>query len=566
MNQKGLGQTFLKLDFNERCDKPNNIHVEYFGESLWQYPNRQSLEQHIADLYQLSIRQVLCTNGGDEAILLLMRLAKERTSVEDSSVIKNASVILPLPAFSQYTWGVQSWKINGIQVSPNDDLSLNIPAILQAIQNTTHAITILTRPNNPTGELIDLERLLDILQKAKDHQGWVFLDEAYIEFSDPENNQISINLLNEFDNLVILRTLSKAYGLAGIRLGYLLGNHKIIQAFKERCLPFNISAPTLQIAAKALHINHQKELNYYCEQIIHNRNDITQWLIKYNISVLPSQANFICLSLPPYQAKAIQSFLLSNNIRVKTFQETELSYCLRITIPFYCEPLFPLLKQTLVPGLICLDMDGVLIDTRSSYDETIKATIQQLSGKIIPQVEIDTLRSHGGFNNDWVLTQKILQNHGFDFNLEQVTTVFQEFYLGKQDDGFVINEKALIKSSLVEKINTLSQTTFAIVTGRPRKEAIAGCRLIQLSRLDIVSLDDVQQGKPSPEGIEKLKEKYSKYSWMCGDNPDDMQAARKSNSLAIGIGKNNEASLYKAGADIVLNDINQLEAWLEPVQ
>ncbi len=124
-----------------------------------------------------------------------------------------------------------------------------------------------------------------------------------------------------------------------------------------------------------------------------------------------------------------------------------------------------------------------------------------------------------------------------------------------------IMKPLLSKATLIDCIKD-SKITFAVVTGRPLNEARAGKKLIGLSELDLISLDCVEESKPSPEGIHRLQDKYSSASWMCGDNPDDMQAATASNSLAIGISTHNKESLYKAGADIVLDDINELEEWL----
>lgn len=555
-------QEFLKLDFNERSDKLSEVAKSYpFGETLWRYPERQQLEQQIADINQLQKEQVFCSNGGDEAIMLLMRIIKQ----------EDLSMILPLPAFSQYTWGVSSWDIKCDTVSQNENLSINIQAIIDAINTTANAVTIITRPNNPTGEVIALDSLESIIRAAKTNNGWVFLDEAYIEFSGESNLANSKRLLEKFDNLISLRTFSKAYGLAGIRLGYLLGNTKLIEKFRQRCIPFNIPQPSLDIAKLALAPENQKEVKHYCKVIAQNRETFFKWFSQNNIQVLPSQANFFILQLPAKQAKAIQSFLSKNKILVRNFEGTDaatagLTNCLRITIPFNLDKLLALLEQCLKPGLICMDMDGVLIDTTKSYDETIKATVELLTGKVIEQDLIDQLKNKGGYNNDWIVTQKILKDLGYALSLDEVTDKFQALYLGTNNDGFVANEKPLINNELVNTIKQTQTTTFAIVTGRPRKEANAGKALINLSELDLISLDDVEQPKPSPEGVEKLKNKYSTLSWMCGDNPDDMQCAVASNSLAIGIGKKNAATLYQAGADIVLNNINELEAWLCPIK
>jgi len=557
---------FLKLDFNERSDGVSPLAVETLaGEELWRYPQRQVLQEKIARINQLQAEQVLCTNGGDEAIMILMRLINE-----------TARLILPLPAFSQYTWGVESWQLDAELVAPEQNLNIDVVATIEAISQSTgsgsensrrnNSVTIITRPNNPTGELISEDALISILTAAKKSGGWVFLDEAYIEFS--RQPCLAQSLLARFDNLVILRTLSKAFGLAGIRVGYIMGSQALIQEFEKRCMPFNIPQPSLTIATQALSQQNRLEVSRYCQKIIENRTLLTDWLGRMDITVLTSEANFITLRLPQKQSRALSSFLAKNNVLVRCFNEALLQECVRITIPCRLEKLQSLLQQVLRPELVCLDMDGVLIDTSGSYQACIAQTVAHFCGDTPSPQEIEDLKNAGGFNNDWVLSQRLLQLRGVEVTLEQVTAIFQRFYLGEDDsetgdrDGLVANEVALINAQLAAKFNQDQKLQFAIVTGRPKNEAIVGMALVGLEQLDLISLDDVTEPKPSPQGVQLLQRKYSTLSWMCGDNPDDMQAACASNSLAIGIGKTNADELYQAGADVVLDDINELENWL----
>ncbi len=539
----------LKLDFNERSDRVNPLTEKFsYGETLWQYPDREPLERLIAKQNQLLPTQVLCTNGGDEAIMILMRMIKE-----------NYQMILPLPAFSQYTWGVKSWQQDALVVPPRENLAIDVEATIAQVKRAKNSVTIITRPNNPTGEAIANADLLAILQAAQTTNSWVFLDEAYIEFA--EFDSVVATLLPEYNNLVILRTFSKAYGLAGIRLGYILGSESLIEAFRVRCMPFNIATPSLQVAEQALLDDNQKEMRDYCDLIKKNRQVLSEWLIQNKVTVFPSQANFVLIKLPTKMASAVKAFMAKQGILIRTFSEKELVDCIRISIPTNLERLIKALQQCLAPELICFDMDGVLIDTSGSYDQTVLATVKALSGKNVSVDDIESLRRQGGFNNDWVLSRQLLLNLEVDVSLEKVTDVFQTIYLGENNDGLVNNETPLINQSFVSKINQ-SNKNFTIVTGRPKKEALAGQAFVNLSSLELISLDDVQQGKPSPEGIQKLQQKYSKLSWMCGDNPDDMQAAVASGSFAIGIGSNKVEALYQAGADIVLDSINELEKWL----
>ena len=343
---------------------------------------------------------------------------------------------------------------------------------------------------------------------------------------------------------------------------------------------------------RALDDTNQTEMNNYCEVIRRNRMTLSNWLTENGVEVFPSEANFLLMRFSASQAKAIQSFLSKNDILIRAFSEPELQGCLRITIPYQLEKLQHILAQCLRPQLICMDMDGVLIDTSESYDQAVIATVEQLSGTKVSIEQIESLRRQGGFNNDWVLSQALLSQLGRELELDQVTEVFQKLYLGEgsaaaqevtdistskttsittnkaeidnneNQSGLMANETKLISKQLVSLIKNQQMTEFAIVTGRPRQEAMMGQSMIDLTKLDLMSLCDVKQGKPSPEGIQNLQRKYGEASWMCGDNPDDMQAAVASNSLAIGIGTNKVEALYAAGADVVLDNINELEQWL----
>ncbi|NVJ61365.1 MAG: aminotransferase class I/II-fold pyridoxal phosphate-dependent enzyme [Gammaproteobacteria bacterium] len=566
----------LKLDFNERSDYASEwlSKLELDATELWHYPDRTELESIIATHYSnsekaiLTEQNVFVSNGGDEAIFLLMRIIKE-----------SAKLILPLPAFSQYTWGLSSWSLDNIQIPANSDLSLDINSLKQVISKNKDSVVVITSPNNPTGEGIASSELIECLRLAKNNNSWVFLDEAYIEFSEQKS---AINLLDQFDNLVILRTLSKAYGLAGIRLGYLIGGEALLNEFKQRAIPFNVPAPSLAIAKAAFSDDAQKDMQNYTTKIKQNRNQLSQWLIDNEIQPINSEANFIFFKLDSLRAEMVKNALLKLDISIRVFTESYLSGCLRITVPFQLELLLTALSNILTPKLLCFDMDGVLIDTSSSYDNAIKATVKEFTGQQVTDTAINDLRSQGGYNNDWVLTQALIaqiekesQSLHSDSevlvspSIEKVTDCFQQFYLGDESQpGFIRNEQVLlspITNQQLQRFCIQNKTSLAIVTGRPRDEAMMGQKAISQQHAEwlaakVVSDNDVEKSKPAPEGILKLKTFFdTSASWMFGDTPDDMQAAVNSGSVAIGIGNENRNSLIEAGADVVINDINDLQ-------
>ena len=551
----------LKLDFNERSDYPGEWlkTIKLDTDSLWLYPKREVLESKLADYFSLSAENVFCSNGGDESIYILMRLIKEGCAMA-ADVMASGKLILPLPAFSQYTWGVKSWNIETVEIAPQENLSIDIDALKSAINSNPRSAVALTSPNNPTGESIATETLQQLLQLAADNQSWVFLDEAYIEFSTQAS---AVNLLQRYNNLIILRTFSKAYGLAGIRLGYLLGNEQLLNSFRERAMPFNVPTPTLTIAEQALQPQAQQDMQRYTQAIKNNREQLCDWFRSVGITPIPAQGNFIFLKLTVELASLLTVYLKRNDILVRVFTESYLKGCVRITIPYNLQPLMDALAAIFDPELICFDMDGVLIDTSSSYDNAIKATVKEFIGVEITDAEINTLRSQGGFNNDWVLSQQLVRLNGKEIDLNTITQCFQSFYLGQNNDGYINNESIMVEQPLMNRLQSRQQS-IAIVTGRPGNEARLGTDNLG-SAFDywrtatIVSDNDVQNSKPDPEGILGLKSKLNcKTSWMIGDTPDDMQAAIRSGSIAIGIGLENKQSLLQAGADLVIDTVNQL--------
>ena len=540
-----------KLDFNERADsKPQWLsQFELKTDELWRYPDRGQLEQQMADDMGLQSGSMLLTNGGDESIELLYKKCK----------LENQSLIIPEPCFSQYTHNQSIWQNETVFIPGCDDLSIDIDALKAELK--TNQWLILTRPNNPTGEYLAVEVLLDLIQTAGKQGAYVFLDEAYVEFAN-EDSPIDYTA---FDNLVTLRTFSKAYGLAGARVGYIFGEPELIQQFRRLAMPFNVSRANLQLAAAAW--DARGEVGEYTQRIAKNRAIIHQLLEIAGLKPFPSQGNFVLFETHPLQKQLMVSVLNKAGIQIKA-ELGGLPQAIRITIPEKLEPLQQALQLVLQPQVLAFDMDGVLIDTSNSYDTCIKQTVQILTGQTITQQQVEAIRAEGGYNNDWVLAAELIKRQGVEVPFDQVVDVFQKLYLGdEQQVGLRLQEQNLLAGSLKAKLDKLSQTTYqAVVTGRPRAEAVMGVAQLAIKPDVIISADDVLEQKPNPEGLFKvLKNAQSQRGWFCGDTVDDMQAGTQAGCVCIGIGANTaeaKQNLLQAGADVVLADINQLETLL----
>ncbi|NVK22084.1 MAG: aminotransferase class I/II-fold pyridoxal phosphate-dependent enzyme [Kangiellaceae bacterium] len=553
-----MNTKLLKLDFNERSDSvPYWLDANAVNkQKLWSYPDKGLLVEAITKQLKVNKDQLLITNGGDEAIELLFKLAK----------LNNKQLVMPLPVFSQYWSGKDLWQLDTKLIEAQEDLTIDLDAALDAVKDGD--ILVLTSPNNPTGETLSIEQIEAAAQKVREKNAWLFLDQAYIEFTT--DGISSLKLIEQFDNIILLRTLSKAYGLAGIRVGYLLASSKLIKKFSVLAMPFNVSNANLTIALQAFTESAKLEVQSYSRQIALNRELITNMLKDSGLSVIESQGNFVFVQGEPLKLQLIVAACNNNAIQIKDAlvgltASNKAIAAIRISIPFYLERLLQALRLALRPKLLCFDMDGVLIDTSKSYDQCIIETVKQVTGIVVEPEMILEARSRGGFNNDWKLTRQLIKELGTDISLDEVTSIFQDIYLGnKQKAGLCEQEQPLIEQSLINRLfNAKSKLlNTAVVTGRPKQEAIQGLEKLGLKNTILISDDDVSQSKPSPEGINKTKDFFQADTcWMFGDAPDDMQAAKFAGVLAIGIATSEliRSSLLNAGADIVLENINQLE-------
>ncbi|MCW8869831.1 MAG: aminotransferase class I/II-fold pyridoxal phosphate-dependent enzyme [Proteobacteria bacterium] len=543
----------FKLDFNERSDNPPAwlAQAEVNTDKLWRYPNRVQLEQSLSNDLGIPPDAILLTNGGDEGIDLLFK----------SSTINKTQLLIPEPCFSQYSHNAKIWQndCRFIAVDPQQPLTINQARLIENLN--ANQWLVVTRPNNPTGEFIPQQALLTLIKAAQEKRARVFIDEAYIEFAQPENNENMLAAKDyvAMDNVVVLRTFSKAFGLAGARVGYVLGSPELINAFRCLAPPFNVSRVSLQLASQAW--QNREQVKAYSQQIATNRQRLTRQLCQYKMEVFPSQGNFVLFNTNPVMKTALLNVLKRYGILIKT-KLNGLDHAVRITVPFDLTPLLTALKQIFEPLQVAFDMDGVLIDTTNSYDQCIIKTVFDLSGQNINQQDIQKLRDSGGYNNDWDLTLALLQNEGYTGDRDTVIEVFQNYYLGtEQQPGLIQQETPLISS---EFINQLKQSSFktSVVTGRPRAEASLGLQEINWQPDNIVSADDVSQQKPSPEGLLTLKKQgASGGHWFIGDTVDDMQAGRAAGFMCVGIGTD-ASLLLNAGADVVLDNVNQLESLL----
>ena len=303
---KDLKADMVFLDANENP----------FETTLNRYPDPQqtALKELISKQKELPINQVLLGNGSDEVLDLIVRAFCE----------PNQDSILTLPpTYGMYGVLAQLNSIENIEVPLSKDFNIDIDQVLKQVKPSTKLLFICS-PNNPSGNIMDVNAVTRLL-KAFD--GLVVIDEAYIDFSTIES---WMQHLNTFPNLIVTQTLSKAYGLAGIRLGTCYASKEIIAVLNKIKPPYNINSLTQQAAIEALQNN---EVSEQVSSILREREKLANALAScfFVKKIYPSDANFILIKVD--DANKRYDELLRHGIVIRN-RTTQLGCenCLRISL------------------------------------------------------------------------------------------------------------------------------------------------------------------------------------------------------------------------------------------
>lgn len=278
-------------------------------------PHQRALKQKISRLKNVAADSIFLGNGSDECIDLLYRCFCQSQ--------KDNIIICP-PTYGMYEVSANINDVETRRALLTTDFQLDITAIKSNIDTHTKIIWICS-PNNPSGNLLKRE---DILELLTDFQGLVVVDEAYIDFA----NQISFTqLLSQYPNLVVMQTFSKAWGMAGLRLGMAFASKEIIDILDRVKPPYNINQMTQTLALQALD-NAEKVKNDTVE-LIRLREDLAEELSKLSAvkTIFPSNANFLLVEVN--DAQGIYDSLLQNKIVVRDRHKViRCDNCLRITV------------------------------------------------------------------------------------------------------------------------------------------------------------------------------------------------------------------------------------------
>ena len=309
---------FIKLDGNENPYGPsaNVIHAFSKPNDLQLYPSSTNkLKLKLADSLRVLPENIVCGAGADAIISLII-----------SSLNKEVIITTITPTFAMYKHDAFMNNLGFIEIdfgeiseNLSEGYNFDLPSPPQQ-----QDVFIFANPNNPTGQIINKDSVIRIL----DQGSLVIIDEAYIKFSKYDSY---IDLINQYDNLIVIQTFSKWAGLAGLRIGYAIMNKNLASALNAIQQPYTITNYAMNAAIQSL-----EDINFLEENIaniINTRDNFIQQLLDISsITAIPSEGNFVLLKLNKGNKEDFYKFMYNKKILIRTYSDDILSKYVRISI------------------------------------------------------------------------------------------------------------------------------------------------------------------------------------------------------------------------------------------
>lgn len=272
----------LRLDFNENtvaCSpRVKEALAQISAGDLTRYPERAPVERIVAEHLEVAPEQVVLTNGVDEAIHVLF----------ETFLDSGDEVLLPVPTYTMYEIYASATEARVITVQAGEDLRFPFERIVAAITSKTKIVAI-ANPNSPSGSIATREQIVEIARRAPD--AVVLVDEAYFHFY----GETVLDLVGKVPNLLVARTFSKAYGLAGLRLGVLVGPQEVMQWIRRVLSPYSVNSLALTCLPPAL--SDTAYLDWYVSEVKEARAEFEAALDAVGVRRWPSLANFVLVDI-----------------------------------------------------------------------------------------------------------------------------------------------------------------------------------------------------------------------------------------------------------------------------
>ncbi len=313
--QPPAGAKVIKLNTNENPYPPSPATLaalgDFDGDALRRYPDAMATAFRQAASHALGVGAdwIIPGNGSDDLIMMLAR----------ACAAPDRAIAYAVPTFEFYRAQALVEGARRVEVPYGEDFALPVEALAEA----NAALTFVANPNSPSGTAATVEQLDDLAARL---EGVLAIDEAYADFAE----QSALPLAKKHENVIVLRTLSKGYSLAGLRLGFAVCGPAIRAGLLKTKAIYNVSATACAVGAAAMADQAHKNAN--AEKIKASRRRLTESLEALGLRVWPSQANFVMVRPPDGQAEGMYQNLKNRGILVRYFKQPSLQDKLRITV------------------------------------------------------------------------------------------------------------------------------------------------------------------------------------------------------------------------------------------
>ncbi len=537
------------LDLNENCFPAFRKRVRTLKvnpEDLFLYSSADEISREIAAFYQISPLNILLTAGADDAL-----------RVAFSATMKAGETALLLqPAYSYYSILLAVAAVKIITLDYRSNFSFPEEEFLQKM-NSRVKMVILTNPHNPLGTFIPAEKITDWLMLFPDR---IFLiDETYADFAGCS----LISEVEKFPNLLIVRSFSKYFGLAGLRIGFLVANTGNISQLKKVALPFAVSSLSQKILR--FFIADKESLAFSNQCLLKEKSWLVKKLRRLGFYVQDSCANFLLLYLGK-RATSIVNQLKDAGILLKDLSLFPLlSGFVRVSVGKRRDNLALLqeLKKSGLKTALLFDLDGVLFDANSIYLETIRSVYRQITRKMLADEQLLEIKRRVDCCSDYDALKILLQKAGIKVSRKKIVNLFDQ----ELTRGGVCRVQQAEKLNLSKRLLQKLARTFrlGIVTSRPRCQALESIKKFKLEKIFSVLITADETGrrkKPDPAGLlQAMSELQTDIAIYLGDHPADLQAASRAGIVAFAVLSEflTESAAWQQKARLVVTSLANLE-------
>ncbi len=307
-------RTFVKLNTNENPYPPSPLVLQRLREAcddnLRRYPDADASDvtRRLGELFSVPVDQILIGNGSDELLNTAMRCF----------VGPGDTVVYPTPTYPYYAKLVELQNATAVTIDFDD--SFELPAELAAAAGK---LTLVANPNSPSGTLVPTEKLADLAAAV---QGLLLIDEAYVDFSDGG----CLQLVEHYPNVIVVRTMSKSFSLAGMRIGFCFASPEVTAGMRKVKEHYNVGSLAQVAAAAAL--DDVQTMHTNADRIRRTRLRLAEALGELGFHVWRSAANFVLARSPTAAAAELYAQLRDRGVLVRYFGEPRLRDCLRISV------------------------------------------------------------------------------------------------------------------------------------------------------------------------------------------------------------------------------------------